>query len=71
VGVDQAGLDPRVPRISLTARALLSSALVLILITGKEKRRVVERVAADLRFVPPVATMLRQTRVPVRVFWAA
>jgi len=32
---------------------------------------VVERVAADLRFVPPVATMLRQTRVPVRVFWAA
>jgi 6-phosphogluconolactonase len=71
VGVDQAGLDPRVPRISLTARALLSSALVVILITGNEKRGVVERVASDGGFNPPVAAILRQTKAPARVLWAA
>ena len=71
VGVDEAGLDPKVPRISLTARALLSSAQVVLLITGAEKRLLVERVRSDAGFNPPVATILRQTRVAVRVLWAA
>jgi 6-phosphogluconolactonase len=70
IGVDKAGLDPRVPRISLTARALLSSALAVVLITGEEKRAVVEQVGNDSAFQPPVAAILRQERVPVRVLWA-
>ncbi len=70
VGVGMAGLHPKVPRISLTARALLSSAIVVLLITGAEKRRVLDHVASDPAFSPPVATMLRQTRIPVRVLWA-
>jgi len=71
IGVDEASLDPRVPRISLTARALISSALIVVLITGEEKRAVVERIGADRSFNPPAATILRQTRTPVRVLWAA
>ena len=70
IGVDQAGLDPHVPRVSLTVRALLSSALVVVLITGEEKRAVVERVGDDSAFQPPVAAILRQERVPVRILWA-
>ena len=71
VGVDQAGLDPRVPRISLTARALLESALIVALITGAEKRELVERIGREPDYAPPVATILRQARTPVRVLWAA
>ena len=70
IGVDEAGLDPRVPRISLTARSLLNAALVIVLITGEEKRVVVERVGADTAFAPPVATILRQAKTPVRILWA-
>ena len=71
IGVDQAGLDPRIPRISLTMRPLLDSALVIVLITGEEKRAVVERVENDPAFQPPVATILRQAKTPVRVLWAS
>jgi len=71
VGVARAGLEPFVPRISLTARALLSTRLVVLLITGEAKRALVERIAADPNFAPPAATLLRQDRAPVRVLWAA
>ena len=71
IGVDQAGLDPRVPRISLTARALMESALIVVLITGEEKRALVERIGREPDYAPPVATILRQSRTPVRVLWAA
>jgi 6-phosphogluconolactonase len=70
IGVDQAGLDPRVPRISLTARALLESALIVVLVTGAEKRGVIERVLSDPAASPPVAAVLRQSRTPVRILWA-
>jgi len=71
VGVDQAGLDPRVPRISLTLRALLAADLIVLLITGAAKRALVERVAADPAYAPPVAAILRQAATPVRILWAA
>jgi 6-phosphogluconolactonase len=70
IGVDQAGLDPRVPRISLTARALLESALVVVLITGDDKRAVVERVLREPGETLPIAAILRQARTPVRILWA-
>ena len=59
------------PRISLTARALLETGLIVVFITGDEKRALVERVLSDPTFNPPIATILRQDRVDVRVLWAA
>lgn len=66
-GFDQAIGDPPLPRITLTLAALLQSQAILILIAGAEKRQVVMRAleGADL----PVAALLTQTRVPVRVLW--
>ena len=58
------------PRISLTARALLESALIVVLVTGAEKRGVIERVLSDPAASPPVAAVLRQSRTPVRILWA-
>jgi 6-phosphogluconolactonase len=71
VSVPQAGLAPFVPRISLTARALLATRLVVLLITGAAKRALVERVLADPTYSPPVAAVLRQDHAPVRILWAA
>ncbi|HZK99153.1 MAG TPA: 6-phosphogluconolactonase [Caulobacteraceae bacterium] len=71
VGVAMSGEKPYVPRISLTLRALLDSAIVVILVSGDEKRRVLDRVRDDPAFTPPVASILRQDRTPARVLWAA
>ncbi len=70
VAVDKAGLPPFVPRISLTARALTQTGLLLVLITGEDKRAVIERIGAEPAYAPPAATLLRQDRCPVRVLWA-
>jgi 6-phosphogluconolactonase len=70
VGVPQARLEPFVPRISLTAAALASSRLVIVLVSGAGKRAVLERVEADPRYAPPIASILRQEKTPVRVLWA-
>lgn len=71
VGIPRAGLQPFVPRVSLTARALLSTRLLVLLITGEAKRALVERIASDPDFAPPAAALLRQDRTPVRIVWAA
>lgn len=70
IGVDDAADPPRVQRITLTARALAATGLMLLLITGEEKRAVIERIASDIDFAPPAAAMLRQDRCPVRILWA-
>ncbi len=70
VGVAMAGEEPRTPRISLTVRALLDCGLIVLLTTGAEKRAVIERVAAEPAYAPPVAAILRQDQTPVRVLWA-
>ncbi len=70
VAVEKAGLPPLVPRISLTARALTQTGLLLVLITGDDKRAVVERIGAEPAYAPPAATLVRQDRCPVRVLWA-
>lgn len=70
VGVDQAGLDPFVPRISLTARALLDARLIVLLVTGEDKRALIRRVIDDPAIELPVAAILRQSKTPVRVLWA-
>jgi 6-phosphogluconolactonase len=60
--------SPPVARITLTLSALLQSRAIFLLIAGEAKRQVISRAAAgeDL----PVAAILDQDRVPVRVFWA-
>ena len=69
VGVDHAGLDPFVPRVSLTARALLNARLIVLLVTGEDKRALIARVIDDLTLNLPVAAVLRQSATPVRVLW--
>jgi 6-phosphogluconolactonase len=70
VGVAMSSVKPYVPRISLTARALLETGLIVVFITGDEKRTLLERVLADEAFTPPIATIVRQDQVAVRVLWA-
>ena len=71
VGVAMSSEKPYVPRISLTARALLETGLIVVFITGDDKRTLVERVLSDPTFNPPIATILRQDKAAVRVMWAA
>jgi 6-phosphogluconolactonase len=44
VGVEQAGLAPFVPRVSLTFLALASTREMMFVVSGREKRNAVERV---------------------------
>jgi 6-phosphogluconolactonase/glucosamine-6-phosphate isomerase/deaminase len=46
VGVDEAGLEPYVPRVTLTLPALASTHEMLFLVSGSEKRPALERIAA-------------------------
>jgi 6-phosphogluconolactonase len=47
VGVPEAGMDPQVPRVSLTVPALNSARHVVFLITGESKREAVRRAFVD------------------------
>jgi len=47
VGVPEAGMDPRVPRISLTLPAINAARHVVFLVTGESKREAVRRVFGD------------------------
>jgi 6-phosphogluconolactonase len=69
LAVPRAGVEPFVPRLTLTAHALLDTKVLILLVSGADKRAVLDRVAADPAYAPPVATILRQTRTPVRVLW--
>jgi 6-phosphogluconolactonase len=60
--------SPPVARITLTLSALLQSRAIFLLIAGEAKRQVVE--AAEAGGDYPVAAILNQNEVPVRVFWA-
>jgi 6-phosphogluconolactonase len=69
IGVATAGEKPYVPRISLTVRALLSTGLLVILITGEGKRKLMDRaLSGDISL--PVTAVVRQDRAPLRIFWA-
>lgn len=70
VAVAMSGVAPFLPRISLSLPALLDTELVLVLISGVAKKALIERVSAEQGYDPPVARLIRQTAVPVRIFWA-
>lgn len=57
-------------RLSMTLPALLQSDEILLLISGAEKRAVLEQ-AAEPGSGLPIAHLLRQRRTPVDVFWAS
>lgn len=64
---------PKAPhaRLSLSRHALLDSRDIVLLISGAEKRRVLERALGEGPVEDmPVRAILRQTDVPVSVFWA-
>lgn len=59
------------PRLTMTLPALTDSRLVVLHITGTEKRRVFERAnEGDDVFSMPVRAVLRNARTPVEVWWA-
>jgi 6-phosphogluconolactonase len=70
VGVDVAGLEPFVPRITLTGRSLMSGGLIVVVVSGQAKRALIERTLVDPTFAPPIAAVLRQGAAPVRVLWS-
>jgi 6-phosphogluconolactonase len=47
VGVPEAGLEPWVPRVSLTIPALCAARRVIFLVTGESKREAVQRAFVD------------------------
>jgi len=60
--------SPPTARITLTLAALLQSRAIFLLIAGEAKRQVISRAEAGEAL--PVAAILGQDRVPVRVFWS-
>lgn len=65
-----AGLgSPPLPRVTLTLAALLAAREILVLISGEAKRDVVTRAAAGADY--PVAPLLLQPIVPVRILWSS
>ena len=65
----QAGLAPYVPRISLTVRALEDARLIVLFVSGRPKRDLLDRVKADPAFAPPVAALLRRATSAARIIW--
>lgn len=64
---------PRAPhaRLSLSLQAILHSRDVVLMISGSEKRAILERAMGEGPVEElPVRALLRQTAVPVSVFWA-
>ncbi len=56
-------------RMSLSLRAVLDSRLILLQLTGSDKRAVLEAALAGDRSLP-VTAVLQQRRVPVAIYWA-
>jgi 6-phosphogluconolactonase len=61
VEVDEAGVEPFVPRVTLTLPVLASCREMLFLIAGSQKRAVLERVLADASLPAARALSQRQT----------
>lgn len=68
--VAAAGLEPFVPRLTLTLRALAATRELLLLIEGGAKRAVVERALAAEAPMLPIAAVLRQALAPVTILWS-
>jgi 6-phosphogluconolactonase len=58
-------------RISLTVKALLDTDVVMILIQGEGKRAAIEQAALSQPEAHPIAAFLRQSQIPVHVYYGA
>lgn len=59
---------PVLPRLSLTLRALTDTRLVIVLVTGTAKLKVLETATENPAL--PIHHLLKQDRAPVQIFWA-
>lgn len=66
--VPQGDPAPVLPRLSLTLQALTDTQLVILLVTGSAKRKVLEAAAENPAL--PIHHLLKQDRAPVQIFWA-
>lgn len=57
------------PRISLSMNRLLDTRRIWLVIKGKEKRELLQRVEADPSINLPVAELIRRASCAVEVFW--
>ena len=74
VGVEPDPLpdDAPVARVTLTKPALLDAHTLIVVITGEEKKRVLERAIADgPSSTLPIGRVLADAEVPVDIYWAA
>ena len=62
VGVPEAGMDPQVPRISLTLPAINAARHVVFLVTGETKREAVRRAFGDAPDLTSPAAHVRPCR---------
>lgn len=73
-GLAVAGVVPAIPgpaRITLTRPVLLDSRVIILLITGETKRRVLDQALVPGPVeVLPVRSVLHQDLVPVSIWWA-
>lgn len=59
------------PRLSLTLSAILSARQIMLLLTGETKKKVFERASGDgPAAAMPIRAILRQSGVPLTVYWA-
>jgi 6-phosphogluconolactonase len=70
IGVAPASPAPDLPRVSLTLAALLHSRLIIVLIAGDAKWKVVNDAAGHDPQHIPIAALFDQHTAPVRVLWA-
>ncbi len=74
VGVrpDPMPADAPVARVTLTAAALASARAVMIVISGAEKRQVLERAIQEGPLATaPIGRLIAELDVPVDIFWSA
>lgn len=67
IAVPPAAPAPDIWRISLTLAALAETPLIVVLITGEEKRELIQKPAGHM----PIRALLDQFGAQVRVLWAA
>jgi 6-phosphogluconolactonase len=63
--------DAAVPRVTLSRAAIVSSASVIIAVTGAAKRQVIEdAIAQGAGSTYPIGRVLADTELPVDIHWA-
>lgn len=74
IGIDATGCPvagENTQRMSLTLSAILNSKLIILLITGEEKLKVVKQAMDTLApFDQPISALFHQNQTPIEIYWA-